>query len=96
MAGEQITTINDLVRAIESGKVDPANLEIDIAVRGDVAVIMNTRTATALDRAGVPRTEWTLNNVTGNPGFETRLDAALGRNRLTGPALTPPRSSGQR
>jgi len=56
--GMPIRTVNDLVEALEHGVVTPSQLPIDFVDMNDTRLILNTRTSTALQRAGVPKSEW--------------------------------------
>ena len=83
LAGRQITTVDDLALAIKEGVVDYADIPVDFIRRGDNTLILNTRTATALESAGIPRSRWNAVDRTGNEFFENLLDGQLGRNNLT-------------
>jgi hypothetical protein len=69
LTGERVETVDDLAAAIRSGKVDPKMIEVNYVVRDEV-LIENTRTAQALERAGIPRSEWKGVNRTGDPVHE--------------------------
>ena len=56
--GIPIRTVNDLVVALEHGVVKPSQLPIDFVDMNDTRLILNTRTSTALQRAGVSKSEW--------------------------------------
>lgn len=75
-------TIDDVAKALRSGALDPQHVPIDIIVREGNTLILNTRSAQALTRAGIPRALWNVKNVTGNPFFERLLSGQLSRNRL--------------
>lgn len=53
LAGEPINTIDDLVNAINSGKVNVADLPVEYIVRDGNTLILNTRTSQALTQEGI-------------------------------------------
>lgn len=66
LAGRPINTVDDLAAAIQSGAITPSQLPVDYVVASDgTKLILNTRTSVALDRAGVPKSEWYGTNKTG-------------------------------
>jgi RHS repeat-associated protein len=81
IAGQPIRTIEDLAGAVRGG-LDPAKIPVNYIVRDGNPLILNTRTAVALERAGVPRSAWNAVNQTGNPLFEQLLTKQLTRNGL--------------
>ena len=68
-------------------KLDPQDLVVGVIRRGESTLIINTRTAIALTRAGVPRSEWNIVDYTGDPEWNARLDAQLARSGLTDEGL---------
>lgn len=87
IAGTPIRTIDDLAGALSSGAVKPGQIPVNIINNGSNQLILNTRTAQALERAGIPRSQWNAVNQTGNAQFESMLKAQLERNQL-GPSGT--------
>ena len=66
LAGYPINTVDDLANAIKSGKINPSQIPVDYVVTADgTKLILNTRTSVALDRAGIPKTDWYGTNQTG-------------------------------
>jgi hypothetical protein len=59
-------------------------LPINVVVRDGNTLISNTRSAQALTRAGIPRSDWNVINRTGDPFFENLVSGQLGRNGLDG------------
>lgn len=58
-------------------------------------VNLNTRTATAIDRAAVPRSQFNVVDQTGNAAAEARLSGQLERNGFTPPnGCAAPQSTG--
>jgi RHS repeat-associated protein len=88
ITGMPIKTIDDLAAALQSGAVSPSQIPVNVINRGGNTLILNTRTAQALERAGIPRSQWNGVNQTGNPLFEQMLTDQLRRNQLS-PAGTP-------
>jgi hypothetical protein len=73
LAGRPIKTVDDLAAALKDGAIQPSQLPIDYVVEGGAKVILNTRTSAALQRAGIPRSQWygidqTGKAVPGMPG----------------------------
>lgn len=87
LTGRSIKTVDDLIAAIRSG-VDPSKIPVNYIQRGGNITILNTRTAQALERAGVPRSLWNGVNKSGDSFFEQLLSDQLRRNQLS-PAGTP-------
>lgn len=56
---------------------------IDYVIRDGKMIILNTRSAQALIKAGIPRAKWYGINRTGVAAFEARLTGQLKRNKLT-------------
>jgi hypothetical protein len=67
---------------LHSGALTPKDVPINIIVRDGNTLILNTRSATALTRAGVSRSSWNVINRTGDDFFEGLLDDQLRRNGL--------------
>lgn len=94
LAREPINTIDDLVNAINSGKVNVANLSVEYIVRDGNTLILNTRTSQALTQAGIPRSQWNAIDRTGDALFEELLTGQLSRNKLTSEGISTVRPSG--
>ena len=68
LAGRPINTVDDLASVILDGTVKPSQIPVDYVVTGDgTKLILNTRIFMALDRAGIPKSEWYGTNETGVP-----------------------------
>ena len=96
MAGEPINTIDDLVSAINNGKINVNDLPIEYIVRDGNTLILNTRTSQALTQAGIPRSQWVAIDRTGNQLFEQLLDGQLSRNKLTSEGISIVRPGGKK
>ena len=94
LAGEPINTIDDLVNAINSGKVNVADLPVEYIVRDGNTLILNTRTSQVLTQAGISRSQWNAIDRTGEALFEELLTEQLSRNKLTAEGISTVRSSG--
>lgn len=94
LVGEPINTIDDLVNAINNGKVNVADLPVEYIVRDGNTLILNTRTSQALTQAGIPRSQWNAINRTGDSLFEEMLTGQLSRNKLTSEGISTVRPSG--
>jgi hypothetical protein len=78
--------IDDVVADLRSGKINPKDVEIQYIVRDGHALILNTRSSQALNRAGIPRRDWYVKDLTGDhsrKGGEWRLNKQLKRSGLT-------------
>lgn len=68
-----INTVEDLANALKAGTIKPKQIPIDYFNTNDGRLMMNTRTTTALDAAGIPRSQWYGRDQTGRAtkdGFE--------------------------
>lgn len=80
-------SVEHVAAALRGGKLNPA--EIPVSGR---TIILNTRSAQALESAGIPRSAWCGIDKTGDLFFERLLDGQLSRN--LGGAFTTVRPSG--
>lgn len=94
MAGRAINNIDDLSLAIQDGTLNPSQIKIDYVIRDGNKLIMNTRTAQALTRAGISRSAWSGVNRTGQALYEGLLSGQLARNGLTSVGWALPISLG--
>ena len=83
LAGRPIKTVTDLAAAIKDGTIPVSNLDVQYIIRDGHTLILNTRTSQALSQAGIPRSQWSTVNVTGQAQFEEMLTNQLARNNLT-------------
>jgi RHS repeat-associated protein len=82
IVGAPIKALDDLVAAIKNGTVRPDAIPVHYIIRNGKPLILNTRTSVALEKAGIPRSEWKAVNVTGDQMFEGLLNDQLKRNGL--------------
>ena len=87
-------SVDDVAGALRSGSMNSADVPVNYIVRDGQTIILNTRSAQALESAGIPRSQWNAVNKTGDSFFEGLLDGQLGRNP-GGPFNTVRRSGGQ-
>ncbi|WP_119392168.1 RHS repeat-associated core domain-containing protein [Taklimakanibacter lacteus] len=93
ITGQPITMIDDLAQGIKSGKIDPAKIQVQRARLNGIDYILDTRTTTALERAGIPRSKWNWKDVTDDPAAIQRLKDQLERNQLkAGQGVSQPSS----
>jgi hypothetical protein len=76
-------TVQGVADALKSGEMTPADVPIDLIVRDGQPLILDTRSAQALQRAGLPRSQWVVVDRTGQAEYEARLTFQLARNGLT-------------
>jgi len=87
-------TVDDVAAALRSGAVKPHNVPVEYINRGGNTLILNTRSAQALERAGIPRSQWNAINVTDDAAAQARLTGQLQRNNLPSQGTPTVRSSG--
>ena len=66
-----------------SGALHPGDVPIEYAVKEGNTLILNTRSAMALEKAGIPRSSWNAVNVTNDAAAQARLAGQLERNGLS-------------
>jgi hypothetical protein len=81
-------TIDEVAELLRQGKLTPADLPLEYLTKNGQAVILNTRSAEALRRAGIPRELWRGIDIAGDDAALQRLAEQLRRNKL-GPTGTP-------
>ena len=74
--------VNEVAADIRAGRISPSDIPLDYIVRDGNPIILNTRSAQALEQAGVPRGQWNGVNRTGDSFFEELLSGQLSRNKL--------------
>ncbi|TVT77149.1 MAG: filamentous hemagglutinin N-terminal domain-containing protein [Denitromonas halophila] len=92
LAGRPINTVDDLATAIRNGAIKPSQIPVDYVVTGDgTKLILNTRTSVALDRAGIPKSEWHGTNQTGVlvPKMDGKTFDQLAQDQLKNNKLPP-------
>jgi len=88
-------TIDDVATALSTGTLSPGDVPIQVIVRDGQTLILNTRSAQALIRAGVPRSEWVIEDMTGDARAEGRLNTQLRNNGLTSAGTPIARATGR-
>lgn len=76
-------SVDEVANALRSGTLHPGDVPIEYAVRDGNTLILNTRSAMALEKAGIPRSNWNAINVTNDAAAQARLSGQLERNGLT-------------
>ena len=76
-------TIDERVAKLKSGDLKLSDDPINYVVRDGHTLILNTRSAQVLERAGIPRSKWYAVNNTGDEEAERALDEQLRKNGLT-------------
>jgi RHS repeat-associated protein len=92
----QSFTIEQVVKKLRSGRISPSHVPVEMIRRGETTYILNTRSARALERAGVTRDRWTVVNVTGKKDAERRLSNQLKRGGLDESGTSFLRTTGRR
>ena len=83
-------TIDDVAAGLRSGAMKPADVPIEFIVRDGNSLILNTRSAQALQQAGIPRSAWNAIDMTGDAAAQARLSGQIQRNGLTSQGILNP------
>lgn len=89
LAGRPITTVDDLAEALRSGVIKPSQLPVDYVEMNGTRLILNTRTSTALEQAGIPRNQWFGRNQTGVEAYPGKTFNDLAADQLKNNNLPP-------
>lgn len=89
LAGRPIKTVDDLANAITVGSIKPSQIVVDYVDLNGVRLILNTRTSTALEQAGVPRSQWFGQNRTGVEAYAGTTFDQLAADQLRRNKLPP-------
>ena len=73
-------SVDDVAEALRAGSLQPSEVPINYIIRNGTAVILNTRSAQALEAARIPRSKWNAVNKTGDDFFEDLPTEQLERN----------------
>jgi filamentous hemagglutinin len=92
---QNIKTIDDLAGGLRSGNISPDDVPVLYIVRDGNTLILNTRSAQALERAGIPRSEWKGIDGSLTPMYESLLDQQLANSNLTSEGIANPQSTGK-
>jgi len=76
-------TIGSLASKIRLQEIPISQVPVRIVIRGNTALIFDTRSSLALMRAGVPQEAWKFINVTGDAFFEGEMTKRLLSNGLS-------------
>jgi len=76
-------TIGSLASKIRAQEIPVSQVPVRIVIRGNTALIFDTRSSLALMRAGVPQETWNYINVTGDAFFEGEMTKRLFSNGLS-------------
>ncbi len=77
LAGTTIKTVDDLAEALKAGKIKPSDIPVDMVVKDGNKLIVNTRTAAALEKANIPRKAWVVTDMTKDADTMERVSANL-------------------
>jgi hypothetical protein len=94
LAGKPINTVDDLANAIKNNAVRVADIPVEYIVRDGKILILNTRTSQALEKAGIPKSQWKGIDKTGDADAEKRLTDQLLRNKLDSSGISTVRQTG--
>lgn len=89
LAGEPIKTVDDLADALKLGTIKPSLLTVDYVNMNGTSLILNARTSTALEQAGIPRSQWFGRNQTGVEDYPGKTFNDLAADQLKNNKLPP-------
>jgi hypothetical protein len=69
--------VDDVAGALPSGGTSVNDVPIRVIMRDGNPLVLNTRSALALQQAGIPRSLWNVVNLTGDAAAEARLSLPL-------------------
>ncbi|WP_240224801.1 hemagglutinin repeat-containing protein [Rheinheimera hassiensis] len=69
LVGYPINTVDDLSSALKKGDISPADVPVDFVDMNGTRLILNTRTSTALQDAGIPKSQWYGTQRTGQTAY---------------------------
>jgi len=76
-------TIGGVANDLRNGAMKPGALPVEVIQRGGNTLIVNTRSALALMRGGIARSDWAISDLTGNAAIEAKITERLAYNGLT-------------
>ena len=85
-------TVEDVAAQLQAGTLTPADVPIQYIIQDGNTLMLNTRSAQALEQAGIPRSAWNAVDMSGDAAAQARLAAQLQRNGLGSqgiPTVTP-------
>ena len=88
--------VEDVVADLRVGRLTPQEVPVNVIVRDGKTLILNTRSAAALEEAGIERARWTVVDRTGERGYEVRLSNQLRNNGLDSDGIDSVRLKGKR
>jgi RHS repeat-associated protein len=86
-------TISSVSSQLRSGALSPEDVTVGVVVLNGNPLVVNTRSAIALQRAGIPMSEWNLIDQSGDTGAIQRVAAQLQNNGLSSDGFQNPRST---
>lgn len=89
LAGKPIKTVDDLADALKVGTIKSSQLPVDYVDMNGTRLILNTRTSTALEQAGIPRSQWFGRNQTGVEAYPGKTFNDLAADQLKNNKLPP-------
>jgi RHS repeat-associated protein len=76
------STISQVADGLRAGSLPASELPVGFIVRDGNPLIINTRSSLALKQAGIPESQWSLVNQTGNAEAEAAMTQRLLKNNL--------------
>ena len=75
--------ISDVANDLRTGAMQPSQVPVEFVVQDGTRLIVNTRSSLALQRAGVPQSQWTLIDRSTVPEVQARITQRLIDNKLS-------------
>ena len=76
-------SVADVAEELQNGDLWAGDLPVQVGVIDNHTLILNTRSAQALTQAGIPRSDWYINDVSNVPDAMDRLETQLSNNGLS-------------
>ena len=87
-------SVDEVAAALRAGDLQLSDVSVGYVERGTNVLVLNTRSAIALELAGIPRSAWHGIDHSGDPFYEGLLTRRLARNRLTDVGILVVRRTG--
>jgi RHS repeat-associated protein len=89
-------TVPEIAEDLRSGKLTPKQVPVEVITLDGHPLIINTRSAHALEAAGIDRSKWVLRDMTRKPGIADKIRGRLRKNKLGPSGMSDPPMKGPR
>jgi hypothetical protein len=87
-------TISDVAAQLRAGTLSPSDLPVQTINIGGDTLIINTRSSLALSQAGIPQSQWSVVDMTGDAATEAAIAGRLSGNGLSNSGTSTLRITG--